>query len=150
MSGGELRGVAVLCARCGLMKCPIGREVPTIQMKLCLSDSCAGYFLHPHVGCLWPGELESQYGHPSPNHFGTEPVPAQEEDGGGEWLLASGDLYEVIYTDDGDTIFIAALSHKQAVDLVGNLLDQYSIIRNDMLKVCRLDRENRPPQTLLN
>lgn len=65
------RGIPVYCSTCGLMKNPIGRSAP-LQGGYC-DDECDGYRQAPHVGSLWPGETDADFGYPC-GDAGTEPV----------------------------------------------------------------------------
>lgn len=57
-------GIAVFCTVCHLRKKPRGRSAaPAMANGLCDSD-CEGYMLEPHVGDLWPGETEQEFGFP--------------------------------------------------------------------------------------
>lgn len=59
-------GIAVRCAECGRQKKPRGRSAP---MRAAYCDSeCPGYYLEPHVGDLWPGESEADFGYYASNH----------------------------------------------------------------------------------
>lgn len=56
------RGVSVQCAVCRHQKCPHGRSAP-LGLVMCMRD-CPGYVIEPHVGCLWPGETDLDFGYP--------------------------------------------------------------------------------------
>jgi len=57
-------GVRVHCAACGRMKQPRGRSTsPEAANGYCGWD-CPGYDAPPHVGSLWPGESEADFGWP--------------------------------------------------------------------------------------
>lgn len=64
-----LKGIRVECKTCGRQKKPRGRSAPT-GLILCeppiLSeyDGCNGYYDHPRVGDLWPGETAEDFGYP--------------------------------------------------------------------------------------
>jgi hypothetical protein len=58
-------GKSVYCQVCERRKKPIGRSAP-IGMDLCDED-CKGYRKEPHVGSLWPGESEGDFGYPVGN-----------------------------------------------------------------------------------
>jgi hypothetical protein len=55
-------GIAVTCTVCGFRKKPRGRSAP-LGMAHC-ADDCPGYEQEPHVGSLWPGETEAEFGYP--------------------------------------------------------------------------------------
>lgn len=64
------RGIRVECAVCGQTKCPRGRSAP---LGPCYCDrDCSGYTQEPHVGSLWPGETDAEFGFPC-GDVGTEP-----------------------------------------------------------------------------
>lgn len=65
------RGVYVECAVCKHQKQPIGRSAP-LQGCYC-DDECDGYRQAPHVGSLWPGETDADFGYPC-GDAGTEPA----------------------------------------------------------------------------
>jgi hypothetical protein len=65
------RGIRVRCAACGLTKKPIGRDA-SMFASYC-TDDCPGYDQPPHVGSLWPGETDADFGYPCGDR-GTEPV----------------------------------------------------------------------------
>lgn len=54
-------GAHVTCATCGDTKKPIGRSGP-LGASYC-TDECEGYSKPPHVGSLWPGESEAEFGY---------------------------------------------------------------------------------------
>ena len=62
-------GIAVTCAVCGLTKKPVGRDA-SLGSYLCqpirgdLPGGCEGYYQEPHIGSLWPGESEADFGYP--------------------------------------------------------------------------------------
>ncbi len=64
------RGVSVWCAECGQMKQPRGRSAG--YASYC-SLECTGYDKEPHVGSLWPGETDEDFGFAC-SDVGTEPV----------------------------------------------------------------------------
>jgi hypothetical protein len=55
-------GIAVHCGYCHQMKCPRGRSQP-LGAYYC-DHECPGYDTEPHVGSLWPGETEAEFGYP--------------------------------------------------------------------------------------
>ncbi len=55
-------GVRVTCDVCGQQKKPVGRSASPIPMYC--NDGCWGYRQEPHVGSLWPGESEMEFGYP--------------------------------------------------------------------------------------
>jgi hypothetical protein len=55
-------GIRVECATCGQMKQPIGRSAP-MEGYYC-DWECSGYREPPHVGSLWPGETDEDFGYP--------------------------------------------------------------------------------------
>lgn len=55
-------GVEVECAVCHKAKKPLGRSAP-MGLSMCDSE-CRGYWQEPHVGSLWPGESEAEFGYP--------------------------------------------------------------------------------------
>lgn len=63
------RGIYVECAVCGRTKQPIGRDARTVGCD----DECPGYDQSSHVGSLWPGETDADFGYPC-GDTGTEPV----------------------------------------------------------------------------
>lgn len=65
------RGVRIECAVCCQAKQPVGRSAP-FTGYFC-TDDCPGYEQEPHVGSLWPGETDEDFGYPCSDR-GTEPV----------------------------------------------------------------------------
>lgn len=66
-------GIRIECAVCGQTKQPRGRSAP-LEGYYCDRD-CPGYDQSPHVGALWPGETDADFGYPC-SDTGTEPVDA--------------------------------------------------------------------------
>jgi hypothetical protein len=66
-------GIRIECAVCGQTKQPRGRSAP-LSSSYCDRDRCLGYDQPPHVGSLWPGETDEEFGFPC-SDVGTEPVP---------------------------------------------------------------------------
>lgn len=64
-------GIRVECAVCGQTKQPRGRSAP-VQCQYC-DVFCPGYDQPPHVGSLWPGETDEEFGYPC-SDVGTKPV----------------------------------------------------------------------------
>ena len=62
-------GIPITCAVCGLTKKPMGRSAP-LGFHMCepivgdLPGGCEGYYQEPHIGSLWPGESEADFGYP--------------------------------------------------------------------------------------
>jgi hypothetical protein len=65
-------GISVYCLVCRQRKCPRGRSAP-MGSYLCSWD-CEGYTQEPHVGILWPGETEEDFGYPVSSDVGTKEV----------------------------------------------------------------------------
>ncbi len=65
-------GITVYCTHCQQQKKPIGRSAASL-MHYCTYE-CSGYSKEPHVGDLWPGESEADFGHPV-TRTGTRRVP---------------------------------------------------------------------------
>lgn len=86
-------GIKVECKVCGHMKKPRGRSGP-LGAYYCepifgdLPGGCEGYDQEPHVGSLWPGESEVQFG------YGVGPEGTEER----ENCFACGGLAEAGYT----------------------------------------------------
>jgi hypothetical protein len=57
-------GIYIACAHCGRQKCPRGRSAPAVMVMCDGSGRCPGYDREPHVGDLWPGETELDFGYP--------------------------------------------------------------------------------------
>ncbi len=57
-------GIRVACAICGNQKQPVGRSASPAAYY-CNND-CDGYRQEPHIGWLWPGESEMDFGHRVP------------------------------------------------------------------------------------
>jgi hypothetical protein len=55
-------GIRVECAACRQAKQPVGRSAP-MGSDFC-NDECPGYDQPPHVGSLWPGETDEDFGYP--------------------------------------------------------------------------------------
>lgn len=64
-------GIRVECAVCGYDKQPVGRSAG--MGPVYCTDECSGYRQAPHVGSLWPGETEEQFGYPVQS-AGTEEI----------------------------------------------------------------------------
>jgi hypothetical protein len=65
------RGKRIICTACEQMKQPIGRDA-SMFASYCNRD-CPGYEQEPHVGSLWPGETDEDFGYPCDDR-GTERV----------------------------------------------------------------------------
>ena len=61
-------GIYVKCMTCGRQKKAIGRYTAAIRCD----EDCQGYWEKPKPGQLWPGESETQFGHPVGNDGITE------------------------------------------------------------------------------
>lgn len=51
-------GTAVECVVCARIKKPVGRDAAAATGSSLCDMECAGYWLEPLPGTLWPGEVE--------------------------------------------------------------------------------------------